>query len=400
MIGGATQYREGRVDHGRRIQGASLDRRLNSMDVSIQRTYWLNLFSVETWQEFLDAGADVTGFSESRWTSVMRIREGDILLCYLTGVSRLVAVLEVVDAPYQDTTPIWKKAVYPSRVRVKVVVTLTPETAVPFTDLRDELSIFRDLQNPNAWTGRVRGSPTKWSAPDGKAVLRAIEAAKADPIARPMRGMRRSRPKTVSEQGGEYTVPVDDEKDEAVLLEPARAESAHDEIQWMLLRLGNDMGLHVWVARNDRSREVQGNRFADLPRLRTSLPLQFDTVTNQIIEYIDVLWLNGNAIAAAFEIESTTSIDSGLLRMSDLVAMQPNLNIPLFIVAPDERRDKVIDEINRPTFSRRDPPLYTVCRFIPFSTLRAEVPRLLEIGPYLRPEVLDRLSEDCTRDAV
>ena len=48
------------------------------------------------------------------------------------------------------------------------------------------------------------------------------------------------------------------------------------------------------------------------------------------IELIDVLWLQGNAIVAAFEVESTTSIYSGLLRMSDLVAMQPNLNIPLW----------------------------------------------------------------------
>ena len=51
------------------------------------------------------------------------------------------------------------------------------------------------------------------------------------------------------------------------------------------------------------------------------------------------------------EIEHTTSIYSGLLRMSDLVAMQPNLQIPLFIVAPDVRRNKVIEEVNRPTFA-------------------------------------------------
>ena len=28
--------------------------------------------------------------------------------------------------------------------------------------------------------------------------------------------------------------------------------------------------------------------------------------------------------------------------MSDLIAMQPNLNIPLYLVAPDERREKVL----------------------------------------------------------
>jgi hypothetical protein len=42
---------------------------------------------------------------------------------------------------------------------------------------------------------------------------------------------------------------------------------------------------------------------------------------------------------------------SGLLRMSDLITMQPNINIPLYIVAPNERRNKVIVEVNRPTFA-------------------------------------------------
>jgi hypothetical protein len=62
--------------------------------------------------------------------------------------------------------------------------------------------------------------------------------------------------------------------------------------------------------------------------------LQFDEATNRTIELIDVLWLKGNAVVAAFEIESTTSIYSGLLRMSDLIAMQPNLNIPLYLSPP------------------------------------------------------------------
>ena len=97
-----------------------------------------------------------------------------------------------------------------------------------------------------------------------------------------------------------------------------------------------------------------------MPRRREHLPQQFDPVTNQTIELIDVLWLDGNAIVAAFEIESTTSIYSGLLRMSDLLARQPNISVPLFLVAPDERREKVIQQVNRPTFERMKPPLVEV----------------------------------------
>ena len=59
--------------------------------------------------------------------------------------------------------------------------------------------------------------------------------------------------------------------------------------------------------------------------------------------------------------------------MSDLIAMQPNLNIPLFLVAPDDRRDKVTQEVNRPTFSRLDPPMTEMCSFIPFSGLREKL---------------------------
>ena len=155
------------------------------------------------------------------------------------------------------------------------------------------------------------------------------------------------------------------------------------------------MGYDVWVARNDRGKECRGQKFAQIPRLRSELPSQFDDATNKTIELIDVLWLKNNSFVAAFEIESTTSIYSGLLRMSDLTAMQPNLNIPLYLVAPDERRNKVFSEVNRPTFAKLTPQLSDTCRYISFSGLRSKIK---EIGPYLRflkPEFLNELSEVC-----
>ena len=33
------------------------------------RNYWLDLFTPVTWQEFLDAGAKVSGFREARWST-------------------------------------------------------------------------------------------------------------------------------------------------------------------------------------------------------------------------------------------------------------------------------------------------------------------------------------------
>jgi predicted RNA-binding protein len=358
-------------------------------------TYWLDLFTGTTWQEFLDAGANVSGFRESRWNAVQKMKVGDYLLCYLTGVSRWIGVLEVISAPYRDTTPIWKDAVFPCRVKVKTLLQLSPETAVPVHQLRDRLSIFQNLSNPNAWTGHLRGSPTKWKATDGEIVVEALEEATKNPVTRPVdKAKLGRRPKAIQSKIGPVTVPdVEPSESEPQLI--GKEVRAHTEIQWLLLKLGSDMGLSVWVARNDRSLGIGSKKFADLAGLKKELPLQFDEVTNRTIENIDVLWLSGNAIVAAFEIESTTSVYSGLLRMSDLISMQPNINIPLYLVAPDERRDKVINEVNRATFSRLSPPLNQICRYLSFSTLREQIPQVASVMRYLKPEVLEEWSEPC-----
>jgi hypothetical protein len=188
---------------------------------------------------------------------------------------------------------------------------------------------------------------------------------------------------------------VPDEIAEPSPPEAAKESSDHTEIQWLLLKLGADMGFGVWVARNDRSRSFEGRRFSDLPALKSSLPLQFDDPTNRTIELIDVLWLDRNSIVAAFEIESTTLIYSGLLRMADLIAMQPNLNIPLFLVAPEKRREKVLGEVNRPTFSRLDPRLAEICRYISFDSLRARLGQVKDFVRFLKADFLEELSETC-----
>jgi hypothetical protein len=192
---------------------------------------------------------------------------------------------------------------------------------------------------------------------------------------------------------GLVTVPEAPERAEEAASEAE--PSAHSEVQWLLAKLGADMGLDVWIASNDRNREVNGKRFTDLPRLKASLPLQFDPVTNRIIQLIDIIWLQANAIVAAFEIESTTSIYSGLLRMADLISMQPNLTIPLYLVAPDERREKVLTEVNRPTFSRLKPPMNQMCRFVSFSALREAVSRYAPMVRHLNPAFLEDISESC-----
>lgn len=366
-----------------------------------KRSYWLDLFTGATWQEFKTAGANVSGFRESRWGIVQKIKPGDYLLCYLTGVSRFIGVLEVVGDPYKDNSPIWKDDDFPCRLKVKVVTELTPDTAVPVLELRDRLSFFQNLSSPHAWTGRFRGTPAKWDIGDGEAVVQALAESKARPVRRPVDARKlKYRPKALKAKIGSVTVPESDEDDSLRESPEAKKPKEHTEIQWHLLKLGSDMGFDVWVARNDKNRSWESQKFSSFSRLKTELPLQFDEATNRTIELIDVLWLKGNAIIAAFEVESTTSVYSGLLRMSDLVSMQPNLNIPLYLVAPDERRDKVIMEVNRPTFSKLSPPLSEICRFISFSTLKEQIKAVGHMLRFIKPEFLEEISESCDAEEV
>ena len=356
------------------------------------RSHWLDLFTGTTWNEFLEAGGEVSGFRESRWNTVKKIKPGDYFLCYVTGISRFIGILEVQGTAFKDDTPIWSIADFPCRIKVKVVIALDWETAVPIQELRNVLTIFQNTEKPHAWTGYVRGSPLKWSRADGEVVIQVITEAKENPVKRPVDEKKLWRvPTGLDTDIGTVTVPEKDEENK----EELTTITQHTEMQYLLLKLGADMGFDTWVARNDPNRVIHGKSLQDHFTLKQSLPLQFDQATTKTIELIDVLWLMGNAIVSAFEVESTTSIYSGLLRMADLISMQPNLKIPLYLVAPDERRDKVFTEVNRPTFARLKPPLAEVCRYISFSALQQKLEEAGSLVKYMRPEFLDELAELC-----
>lgn len=359
------------------------------------REYWLDLFTGKTWEEFLAAGANESGFRERKRKVCERVSPGDYLLCYVTGVSRFIAVLDVSSGLFMGQKPIWEGEDFPCRFQVKLLYKLDPKTAVPVSEMRDTLSVFQNLKSPKAWTGFFRGSPNRFARADGECIVEAIKQAIREPKEREFDDKKYWRhPKTYDTKVGRMVI--------REVTEPQAAkakEVSHEEIQWLLLKLGSDLGLDVWVARNDRNKGFGGSNFRDMPNLRHDLPRQFDETTTKTVELIDVLWLQGDAIIAAFEVEHTSAVYSGLLRMADLVSMQPNIRINLYLVAPDERRDRVVNEINRPTFSRAPLRLPKVCKFIPYSELRREIDRLGDRTRYLKPEFIDEIAESCERQA-
>jgi hypothetical protein len=376
--------------------------------------YWLDLFTGTTWEEFQNAGARVSGFRLRMRRAVGRIQKGDVLLCYLTGVMRWVGAIEVEGAS-QDKRQIWKDSEFPVRLAVKPLVMLKPEHGVPMESLEGRLEFYAGPQHRGKFKGFLRASPAPFRREsDGALILSLLKESEQTPVTRPVDAKKLARKplfKAQRKKGKatiETVVSVPEPEEEARETTPKGAEgevpstasTQHTEIQYHLLKLGSEMGLDVWVARNDRTKIWNGELLGSISRIVSELPTQFNEATNRTIELIDVLWLRGNSIVAAFEIECTTAVYSGLLRMSDLLALQPNLDIRLYLVAPEERRGKVEQELLRPTFTLRERPLPEVCGFLPFSVLKEKVEGIKKLGlaASLKPDFLEQTAEFFGKD--
>lgn len=166
-------------------------------------------------------------------------------------------------------------------------------------------------------------------------------------------------------------------------------DRSHAQVQGWLRDLGRSLGFDVWVAANDRNRPVEGGRLCD--GCVEVLPAVLEASTGvEAVRLIDVLWLeraNGAAagtgrVAAAFEVEHTTSIYSGIVRMLDLALGVPDhAGVRLFLVAPDAREDDVRQQLTRPAF-RRVADLSV--RFLPYGELEKNRDSMARFGSGLK----------------
>jgi len=191
------------------------------------------------------------------------------------------------------------------------------------------------------------------------------------------------------------TIPPDDREVETEVDSKTSVRESH-QIQALLADIGFRMGMKIWIPRSDRQAVLKSwNKSED--DILNRLPLNYDDTTLKTIEQIDVLWLDRRSIVRAFEIEHTTAVYSGILRMADLLALQPNMKIKLHIVAPSEKRDKVFQEIRRPVFSLLESgPLADSCTYLSYDSVEELAnQKLLE---HLSDTVLDDFSEGVDTD--
>ncbi|MBI2385332.1 MAG: hypothetical protein HYV14_04880 [Elusimicrobia bacterium] len=163
----------------------------------------------------------------------------------------------------------------------------------------------------------------------------------------------------------------------ARVLEEKGEESEHSRMQHLLITVGRALNCDVHVARNDRHRSFEGESFSlrTLPRLP---PLALSDEVLDTVSLIDVLWLRRGTgdIVCAFEVEKSTSIYSGMLRLQDLALSLPGCPCGLYLVAPDEREGDVLAQMSRPAFLKTGLEF----SYIPFGELAANADALCRFG--------------------
>lgn len=349
--------------------------------------YYLDLFSPLTYKAFLTSARDITGFRAKQRNAASKLKPGDVLMCYLTKVSRWVGALEITSEMFEDSTPrfVSNEDPFVIRFKVKPLVVLEPEFGIPIREdlVWNNLSFTTHLPKEGSqWTGPLRSSLKLMDKNDGDFLLKLLKAQSQNPEEYPLDNelyeKYLTRTTTVHQTDVPVSIPEDaDNQLSEVIEEKEFRESV--KIQALLAIIGEKMGFKIWLPRNDRNLVLQEWK-PEGDVLLNTLPLNYDVVTIKTIEQIDVLWLKRRSIIRAFEIEHTTSIYSGILRMADLLALQPNMDIKLHIVAPEERKEKVFSEIQRPVFSLLEKgALSQYCTYLSYDSIR-ELSREKHLG--------------------
>jgi predicted RNA-binding protein len=359
--------------------------------------YFLDLFSPETYEAFKASSQDISGFRLRQRNAASHIKPGDLLICYVTKLSRWIGILKVSSNYFEDDTPIfYKKDPFVIRFKVKTIVWLDLEKAPPIHEdfIWKTLSFTKDHdKNSTTWTGIVRVSLRELPKDDGQFLEQILhEQAHRDRVFKlsddDQRKLKRIKIRTQDNVEVAVSIPEANKADK----EEKKLTRESIRIQALLAQIGERMGMKIWLPKADRNRILQHWK-PEYGTLIDELPLNYNEGTLRTIEQIDVLWIRRSSIIRAFEVEHTTSIYSGILRMADLMALQPNLDIRAHIVDPVDRKEKVFEEITRPVFALLDKgPLAESCTFISYdSIIELSQEKHLE---HMTDSVLDEFTED------
>lgn len=135
-------------------------------------------------------------------------------------------------------------------------------------------------------------------------------------------------------------------KSEISVVSPEIKEiTGHSDAEFILLKLGQILGYDTYSP--DRNKDAYSQKLEDLISLdaipQFTTPSLLDTIKN-----IDVIWFEDEFPICCFEVEHTTGVTTGLLRLYQT----SQLNTKLFVIAPADVLKKFETEMNKIPFRK------------------------------------------------
>ena len=359
----------------------------------MSKKYFRSTYSPWTYELALTNQNTKCGIPKRYLNLAKEVKIGDIFINYIIGISRFVGLYEISSkAHISEENLYYQNDPYPLQFDIKNFILLPLEHTVPIFEsaIWDSLSITKGLERSNKkWSGSFMGSFARLKDIDGQLLENILLQQQSNPVAYPLSKTEDVKYKWhISKQPFDKNCHSVDEKDdnetEEIPIEETKEKTYYksSEIQALISNIGFMLGFHIWLPPHDRNTIKTLSTVPETSFLE-EMPYDISSVAKQI----DVLWVDGRSIIRAFEVEDTTSIYSGILRMSDLVEENPNIRTSLHIVAPLERKEKVFKELSRPTFIK----LQSLCSYISYETI--EQLSKNEDLEYLKESIIDKYSE-------
>lgn len=248
---------------------------------------------------------------------IINIKKGDHIVYYCKGDYVIKGIFKVIHSHFAKEKR-WKRS--PFQFEIDPIIEL--EDPYNFKLLLSSLDLFSHLTNLENWGRSLQGkynSIKQLTEHDYKLIKKSIVHANED----------------IEEYEEEADIDLSDYR-------------RHLQLQYQIADWGLKNGYRVHIAINDKKKikEKLSNILNDIPKFHS------DEIV-KIAKRIDVLFFEKerNILTHAFEVEHTTDIYSGLLRLNDIVVSYPADNVKFFIISKEKNEEKFNRELERPSFN-------------------------------------------------
>ncbi len=368
--------------------------------------YYLYLFSPKTWKTFCEKGGKIAGVRNRQRNQLKnKLNKGDLLISYCGDFSRFIGILEFKGNIRKDEEPYFVNRNDPFIWRFdvegkKFINFSEAEKSIPLKNMLEDSGAKQKFLDNTEYSGnRSEGQilSNTFSSLFGQSSLRKIDSDIAKKVVDIMLQNKDSfilnekdqKELSIIEEIDRDFIEKDDEMEEVDECGFNDDEKKiHSKMQAKLAKLAEKWNYNVWIPRSDKDRVKKQEEIFNEDTFIDKLPTAYSEDVLKVIKNIDVIWINGNSMPCAFEVENTTTIYSGLLRLNDFAKLMPDNTMKFYIVSHSERYEKFNREINRPSFK----DIYDRTSFLSYESLMKLFQKDVKVE-MIRTDMLDEIAD-------